>query len=475
MKEELTKSQKRRIKPGGFTGESSTLNRLGISTLEAGLCAVVFIGCILLHFVPIYTRLGLPIEVGLSLISFATPVSGLLYLSAAQVIPNPSGCPLTSAQMALASFFLWQFAKGKITDIFRMGRPLWMAVAPFFIWSAGLALTRGDYKFGLLLLFAILTGCAVAALVGQSGNRLVTCLVMFLAGQALAMCLFWIVRLHLGVPTQAFAIELFGDSTVEEARIGTAKGNANMLGVPMALVCIGAIGWFISRPKQNWLAVLFALVWLAVAGPPLIASGSRGGIVALAGGVVFHLVIGIRAGKSFTSALLALAVLLAVLVLGLHRLGLDERWQDMIQRQEKQQSERGNLIAGRKLEWTAAWKGILDSPLFGGGHVEILSFQDAPEMWEAHSTYLDAGLAGGLPGMALFCWLALKPILELWRRRREAVIGWLLAVYAVSIISIGSTSAMQSKHFWMLWGIAAVCFLPAVARVKNRRNHATRR
>jgi O-antigen ligase len=90
-------------------------------------------------------------------------------------------------------------------------------------------------------------------------------------------------------------------------------------------------------------------------------------------------------------------------------------------------------------------------------------------MWVSHSSYLDAGLAGGFPGMALFGWFVLKPIWKLWPRRREAVIGWLLAVYAVSIISIGSSSAMQYKYFWMLWGMAAVCFLPAVTKVKNRR------
>src|ERR1017187_2548576 len=171
MKKDITSSQKRRIKPGGFTGEESALNRWGISALEACLCAVVFIGCILVHFVPIYTRLGLPVEVGLSLISFATPVSGMLYLSAAQVTPAPPGFPLSSAEMALTGFFLWQVATGKILDVFRLGRPLWMAVAPFFVWTAGLSLVRGNYNFVALLLFAILTGCAAAALVGQSGNR----------------------------------------------------------------------------------------------------------------------------------------------------------------------------------------------------------------------------------------------------------------------------------------------------------------
>ena len=475
MKEDTKTSQKRRIRPSEFTVRISDVNRWGISTLEAFLCAVVFISCILLHFVPVYYRLGLPIEVGLSLISFATPISGLLFLSAAQVIPDAPGCPLPIAQMALAGFFLWQLATGKAMDMFRTGRPLWMAVMPVFVWGAGLALMRGNYNFGALLLFAILTGCAVASLVYQSGNRLVTCLMMFLAGQALAMCLFWIVKMHLGTPVQAFNTELYGDSTIDGTRIGTARGNSIMLGVPMALLCVGAIAWFISQPKQNWLAGMIALAWLVAVVPPLIGSGSRGAIVSVGGGVVFLLIVGVLSGRSFASTPLALAGILVVLIFGWHRLGLDEPWQEMSQRQEQQQTEEGVLYAGRTLEWTAAWKGILNSPIIGGGHIEKLSYLDNDFMWASHSTYLDAGLIGGFPGMALFCWLVLKPIMELWRRRSEPAIVWLLAVYAVSIISIGSTSAMQSKHFWMLWGMAAVCFIPTGTRVKTRGKRAVRR
>jgi hypothetical protein len=474
MKKEFTSSQKNRVKPGGFIGETSVLNRWGISALEACLCAVVFIGCILVHFVPIYTQLCLPIEEGLSLISFATPVSGMLYLSAAQVIPDPPGFPLSSAEMALTGFFLWQVATGKILDVFRLGRPLWMAVAPFFVWTAGLSLVRGNYNFVALLFFAILTGCAAAALVGQSGNRLVTCLVMFIAGQALAMCLFWILKLHLGTPVQIFEIDIYGDAMEEGARIGTAKGNAAMLGMPMGLVCFASIGWFSSRPKQNWLAGLIALACLAAAAPPLIGSGSRSGIVVLAGGVAFLLVGGILTGRSFIRTLVMLAGITVVLFFGWHRLGLDERWQEMKARQEDQQAVRGSIYAGRMIPWEAAWRDILDSPMVGGSQMKHLS----NNTWDAslsHSTYLDAGLVGGFPGMALFGWLVLKPILELWRRRREAVLGWLLGVYVVSAISIGSSSAMQSKHFWMLWGMAAACFLPAVARIKTRGSREARR
>lgn len=470
MKVNSTRSQKRQIGNGRLPNESPGFDRWGISALEACLCAVVFISCILLHFVPVYTRIGLPIVLGLSLVSFATPISGLLYLSAAQVIPDAPGSPLSSAQMALAGFFLWQLAKGKTMDLFRIGWPLLSAVSLFFVWGAGLALSRGDYMFGALLIFAILTGCAVAVLVRQSGNRLAACLMIFLIGHGLAMCLFWMVKLHLGAPVQNFNTDIYGDSTMVGMRIGTARGNSNMLGVPMALACIGIIGWFITQPKKNRLGGLIALICLAAIAPPLIGSGSRGAVLSVACGSVFLVVFGLFSRKSFVSVPLAMAGLVVVLFFGWHRIGLNEHWQEMVSRQEEQIYETGNvLIAGREREWKAAWNGVLNSPFTGGGHVARLSYIENPEMWASHSTYLDAGLAGGFPGMALFGWLVLKPILELWPRKNEPAIGWLLAVYLVSIIAIGSTSAMQSKHFWMLWGMAAVFFLPAMPGIKHNR------
>lgn len=438
--------------------------------LEWLICGIILAGCAVLHLTQYYYPLALPIEAGLSIISFATPISGMLYLSAAQVIPDAPGCPLSCAQMALCGFFMWQLATGKIMNIFRDGGPLLIAVAPFFIWSSGLSLMRGNYQFGLILFFAILTGCAAATLVRQSGNRLAASLVAFLAGHALAMCLFWILKLHLGLPIQAFDTEVYGDSTLEAMRIGTARGNANMLGPPMALVCIGAIGWFISRPKIHWLGALILLGCLAAVAPPLIGSGSRGAIVSVVWGLFFLVLTRFLSRKSFGSAPLAIAGIVVVLAFVWQRLGLNEHWQEMADRQEKQELDTGStLAAGRELEWEAAWNGILNSPIIGGGTVTKLSYLNQEEFWMSHSTYLDAGLVGGFPGMALFVWLALKPILELWRRKHDPDIALLLAVYLVSIISIGSTSAMQLKHFWMLWGIAAACFLPSVANVKIRR------
>lgn len=457
----------------------------GIKPLEWFLCAIILAGCVTLHLTRFYYPLALPIEVGLSLISFATPISGMLYLSAAQVIPDALGSPLPSAQMALLGFFLWQLARGKVEAVFSSGRRLLITVAPFFVWNAGWAFLRGDRGWlAMVLVFAILTGCAAAALVQQSGRRLEACLAAFLAGQALAMCLFWILKLKLGEPVEAFDTEIYSSSLVEGARIGTARGNANVLGPPMALVLTGVIAFFFTRPLQftrkGWIPGMAGLIGIAAVLPPLIGSGSRGALVSVVCGLLFLLFAGGISPKMLSSLPVVAVGVLLIFGVGWNKLGLNESWEEMGRRQEMQEEALGSgaggkLVAGRSLEWTAALRGILDSPIIGGGYVEKLSYFGNEEFWLSHSTYLDAGLVGGLPGMVLFCWFVFKPILELWRRCRETKIGWLLAVYAVSIISIGSTSAMQMKAFWILWGMAAVCFLPAVARLKTRGHRAARR
>lgn len=71
---------------------------------EAALCSLVIVLCFALRLTRFYYPLAFPIEAGLSLISFATPISGMLYLSATQVIPDPPGTPLPTAQMALLGF-----------------------------------------------------------------------------------------------------------------------------------------------------------------------------------------------------------------------------------------------------------------------------------------------------------------------------------------------------------------------------------
>jgi len=147
-----------------------------------------------------------------------------------------------------------------------------------------------------------------------------------------------------------------------------------------------------------------------------------------------------------------------MLVVGWQRFGMDEHLNEMISRQEMQAegAEHGALVAGREQEWEAAAMGVLDSPLIGGGHVVKKSYTGTEEYWASHSTYLDVGLAGGIPGMILFLWFCARPIIHLWKLRNVSVMLWLLSLYVVILSVNGTGSALRMKHFWILWGMISI-------------------
>ncbi len=451
-----------------------------IEPLELAICGVIIVCCVGLHFKPIHEHFGWPIEIGLSLLSFATPISGMLYLSAAQVIPDPVVRPaITSSMMAVAGFFLWSLRRsvfGSVTS----GLPLIKAVAPCFLWCSAMSFLHGSANFSVMMAYAIITGCAATALVRQSRNRVMTCLLAFLVGQAISATLFWMVKLSLGAPVQTFDTEIYGESsTLETLRFGTSRGNATVLGPSVGLVVAGVLAhWLIfpgERGLRGWVVRIVGLGLIFVATPALIASGCRGAMLAVGCGLIFLLLAGLVSSRALAAAPIVLMAGTLGLVLFWSKLGLDKSWENTVDRQQKDEQEGGSMVAGRQNEWKAAALGVLDSPIMGGGQVKLLSYQENSNMWASHNTYLDAGLAGGLPAMAFFIWFVLKPLMALWYRRREFVVGCILSVYLVNTIIIASTSAAQVKNLWILWGISATFLLPAGTRIKMRGDPAARR
>ena len=424
------------------------------------LCLFVLIGSIALHFPEIHANFAWPIVVVLSMVSFATPISGMFFLSASQVIPDPVMHPIvTPSMMAIGGFFLWQLPR-----VFRFvairNMLLIKIAAPFFIWCSIMTMVRGNYPYVLLTTYSIITGFAATIIARQSKGRPLSCLVAFLAGQAIAATVFWIVKLGLGQPVQTFDTEIFGGSFADSLRFGCARGNATSLGPSMGIVAVGVIShWLLvarNRSFQNWVARIAGLLLLLVVVPPLIASGCRGAMVAVVGGLLFLVVAGL---VSVRTLYLASPVIIAGgLILGTawNQLNLDKAWSFTIERQSHDNMYGGSLISGRQNEWGAAAMGVLDSPIIGGGKIIMRSYQDNPEMWASHCSYLDSGLAGGIPGMILFCFFVIYPIKRLWRGRHDPVVACFLAMYVMNAIVIATTSAGYVKTLWILWGIGVV-------------------
>jgi hypothetical protein len=66
---------------------------------------------------------------------------------------------------------------------------------------------------------------------------------------------------------------------------------------------------------------------------------------------------------------------------------------------------------------------------------------------------LDAGRAGGVPGLLLFTAFAMAPFFHLWKRRRLAVALPALAMYAIVLLCMQALSDTNFKVFWALWAI----------------------
>lgn len=445
---------------------SSESGWFDIRPLEWWLSALALFGGVALHFPAVYYPFGFYIEAVLCIVSFLTPISGMFWLSAAQVIPDPPIGPMSSSQMAILGAIIALIIRTNWRALI-YSKPFLLAMAPFFVWQTAMNFFHGgDLQSPLLLIYAAVTGALAAMMTGMSGKRVGACLAAFLAGQALCACVFWIIKLGLGAPVQAFDVTIYGDS-LETIRRGTGRGNAGVLAPSAALAIVGFVGLLMFRPPKKrrginhtyWILFALALLGLCLVAPALPASGSRGGMISVVFGI---LILGLFAHQcrslsmvSFGIGLLGIAF---VLIFGWTRFGLEENWEEARERQEAQEEMVSNasLIAGRELEWTAAWNGILDSPIFGGGRVTKLSYAGSEGLWASHSTYLDVGLGGGIPGILLFVWFCIIPLKYLWEHRREGVFLWLLSVYITILACNGSGSALQVKYFWILWGIASV-------------------
>jgi O-antigen ligase len=446
------------------------------SALEAFACMAMTVCLFVMHRSGIYEAVALPLQIVLSLCSFSNPITGIFYLSAAQVIPDPPGIALSSSQLAIAGFFLWHVLKFDFKDVRATSLFLSMA-APFVIWCAACSFLPGGWglRTVLVLIYCMLTGYAAIILCRRSGNRVIHCVIAFLTAQALASSMYWMIYLNLGTPVEIFDWELYGSSLREGARMGTSRGNANTLGVPMALALSGVVLVVlggVARIRNHgiyWIcggAILFLLCF-----PALIAAGTRGAMVSLAVGVSLAFV---NRRIFMLHPLLTFGVVAAVLFLGAlcwKRFGLGRSWEEIERRVEYYQTtQASSFLAGRDVVWQEAFAAVLKSPIIGGGKPEIVSYAGREEMWASHSTYLDAGLIGGIPALLFFMGFIIYPVYFCWKHRHIRAVWMFLTSYAVAASTLTSLSGIQYKYIWMLWALFSVWVprFPASSGLRSR-------
>lgn len=446
-----------RIRPRSYREGDQT-----IRGWEYALCALVFLACIAMQFAPVYNRAAFLLQVVLTVVSNLSPLSGLLYLSAAQVLPEAPGAgflTITCSKMAVLGALPWLLR----TDWRRLwaggGKLYLVFVLPFFLWVSAVNLLRPNLIWPLVVLFCLTTGLVALAMVKKSGDNYLACFLVIMAGQAVAFTVFWMIKTGVGTPVQAFDIDIYGDALDAGARIGTARGNANTLGAPMALVLVGVTAWLFHAWTSQKHRLGASLLWLSCivfCGPPLIASGSRGAMVSAAVGVVAIPLI-FRARAKTYAVFLALVVTALVGLVGVGwNLGLREHLEEIQHRQQIQEGQQGTVLGGRSDVWSEGLECLLDSPILGGGRVVTAAYSGREEMWASHNTYLDAGITAGIPGILFYCLLLYGPILGVWSRRAGVGCGIALAVAFFNVLYIAAMPAMQSKMTWVIGAILCV-------------------
>ncbi len=235
---------------------------------------------------------------------------------------------------------------------------------------------------------------------------------------------------------------------------------------PMALACLVGL----SRPlwRTNKFGLLFVLATTLLSGLTLIATSSRGGILALGAGVAVVLALYLPSRWR-----LVLLTGLLISLAGVMSYAISTLEQDLV----------GDALglSGRLEIWSRALLAIADHPLTGVGlnafrrvvHVlyPLFSIADTIDLGHAHNHLLQAALDLGLPGLAgyLALWFISAALLATtWQnlRRRGArrhpyyalvagLAGSLMAGWVFGIFDAIALGSRPGFLWWMLLGLSA--------------------
>jgi O-antigen ligase len=215
------------------------------------------------------------------------------------------------------------------------------------------------------------------------------------------------------------------------------------------------IGESEGQPQARWgLFVLGALPVLTVG---MMATGSRGTLLALAVGLVamvpWRLPRRIGAGQ-VGIALVSVVVLLVTIVwfLGQHPY--------LLHRLSRTGSGDPN-VTERLTLWRVAWEAFLMHPVFGIGYGQFPGYASSMHHIVAkvtHETYLSYAAELGVPGLVAFLWLLGAVVRDSWRltrsmgtRTARALFGFLVATAVQGLVN----NVDQFRSLWIAVGMVA--------------------
>lgn len=241
----------------------------------------------------------------------------------------------------------------------------------------------------------------------------------------------------------------------------------------LVTVSCAAVLWPYARRKQRWM--LAALILMALGAAAL--ADSRTPFVALAVGAACYAVWKYRARALVVLLLLAIGLAAA-------HLGLDTEGY----------LARGNVntLTGRTDVWEFALTQIKQRPVLGYGYAvagAILQSRYFPVWWgpwdlgphsSLHNGYIDRAAGVGLPALALWLFIVLRPWFDALRRpddpwRLKPIVFWMvipMLIHNLTEVSISDCTGMIGVSFFLIWALSErVRVLRRDERLAQRRQH----
>ena len=415
------------------------------------------------------------------------PAGWFFYTAAAQIAADPARLPLTLTQLSVLVWVATLPWNGCRALLQRMW-PYWRLLLPFLVWFYAVYLINRS-EFPTPMFYAAVVGSISYIYAQKDKRRPYLLLLSLLWGLGYAAVGYWGRRLQLPVLSRTYADVL---ATVLVVRVGSGRGDANMVGLSLAVFMTGclalsAFAWTEFPPRlPRALAILSGPASVCIGLPPLLATVSRGGVYAF---VLSLLVLlgcllvprwnprlkrrPVGACACAFAALLATSDTARSMVMNAYQ---SIRLRNLANSQFYGSS---SVVAGREQMWKIHWRLLLDHPLFGVGRGEFVDFGHfgsaivgVDGTWgAAHNVFLEVGSSVGLPGLVLFLIIFLRTPWNLYRTHRGRFSAPFLLVNLSVLLLFMSLSVGNWKFYWAL---LALMLSATAARRKQLRVRASR-
>lgn len=260
------------------------------------------------------------------------------------------------------------------------------------------------------------------------------------------------------LPAQAYRA---GEGIWTIVRPPSTLGNANYFAGYLIYSCFYAAALFASEPPGFW--KYCGAVAVAVDSAAIFVSGTRAAILGLLMGAVF---LAFAVGPRWRRAAVAFAAIAAAVLAAVYvsPAGVPLRARVRWSREDPLGGSRLLLWRDTSRMFASRWLAGVGPEQFGREFPQFQSVELArayPDFYQEspHNLLLDAGVAQGVPGLAIaMMWIALG-FYTAWRTRKThgGVVAYLAAALAGGVVSAQFSSPVLTTRLYQLATIALLC------------------